>query len=132
MTDKNYPKKKASKFGPKPKIKVVKRSSVGVPKVTRKSPNFIFSTVRSQQSALGKIQLKAAKIAGNQARAAAKKRGITDVKKLTKIRNDAADKAQTDVTRRIKKDWAKAVKIPAARAPWEIKRAKRAKAKKKK
>jgi len=70
-----------------------------------------------------RIGLAAAKLAGKQAYDEAKKRGITDSRKLSNIRNNAADKASEEAKRLTIKHWSesKIKQVPYERDPTKVK-----------
>lgn len=122
------PKKKVSKkYGPKPKVTRVETK----PKIKRVKQEDMRSSITLRQNYLGKVEMDGAKVARHQAITVAKKRGVKDVKKLKRIGNAASDKAVDDISRAVKKQWAKS-KVKETKPLWEVKRAARAKAKKKK
>jgi hypothetical protein len=70
-----------------------------------------------------RIGLDAAKLAGKQAYDKAKKSGITDSRKLSDIRNNAADKASEEAKRLTVKRWAesKIKQVTYERDPIKVK-----------
>ena len=104
---------------PEIKLSSEQLSSLGgkVPEIKR------VKTIRPRRfreaDVLIRIGLDAAKIAGKQAYDKAKKSGITDSRKLSDIRNNAADKASEDVKKLTLKHWSKSgiKQVPYKEAP---------------